>query len=126
MDVVKTYRLYRKMNQFPDLMGQMRSTFMEVLEARGIITRKALYERALEELKADGLAETETNQQEYVDALVDHFFANNLDSHEIKNYVNLMIFGLANYFMTLTSKLLRLAERRMLNSLFKFYLKVMI
>ena len=89
MDVVKTYRLYRKMNQFPDLMGQMRSTFMEVLEARGIITRKALYQRALEELKADGLAETETNQQEYVDALVDHYFANNLDPHEIENYVNL-------------------------------------
>jgi len=89
MDVIKTYRLYRKMNQYPELIGQIRSTFMEVLEQRGIITRQQLYEKALEELEAAGLPDTETNRQEYVEALTDHYFANNLSPNEIENYINL-------------------------------------
>jgi hypothetical protein len=89
MDVVKTYRLYRQINQYPELMGQMRSTFMEVLEDRGIITRKELYDKAVEELEAEGLADTESNRQEFMEALIDHYFANNLSPKEIENYVNL-------------------------------------
>ncbi len=89
MDVVKTYRLYRKINQYPELMGQMHSTFMEVLEERGIITRKELYQKAAEALRTDGLPDTETNRQEYVEALIDYYFANNLNPKEIDNYINL-------------------------------------
>jgi hypothetical protein len=77
------------MNQYPELMGQMHSTFMEVLEHRGIISRKQIYEQALNELKADGLPDTETNRQDYVEALIDHYFANNLSPNEIENYINL-------------------------------------
>jgi hypothetical protein len=89
MDAVKTYRLFRKMNQFPELLGEMRSTFMEVLEERGITTREKLYQQALAELKAAGLPDTETNRQEYLEALIDHQFANNLTPKEIDNYINL-------------------------------------
>ncbi len=89
MDAVKTYRLFRKMNQYPELIGQIRSTFMEVLEGRGIITRKELHRQALQELQGDGLPETETNRLEYVDALIDHYFANNFTPNEIENYINL-------------------------------------
>jgi hypothetical protein len=89
MDVVKTYRLYRRISEYPELVGEIRSTFMEVLEEKGIITRKDLYRKAAEELEADGLPDTETNRQEYVEALVDHHFANNLGQKEIENYVNL-------------------------------------
>ena len=89
MDAVKTYRLYQKINQYPDLIGQIRSTFIEVLEERGITTRQKLHDQALEELKAEGLPDTETNLQEYVEALIDHYFANNLSSNEIENYINL-------------------------------------
>jgi hypothetical protein len=77
------------MNQYPELIGEMRSTFMEVLEQRKIITRKELYQQALNELKADGIPDTEINRQEYVDALIDHYFANNLSPNEIENYINL-------------------------------------
>jgi hypothetical protein len=70
-------------------MGQMHSTFMEVLEERGIITRKELYQKAAEALRTDGLPDTETNRQEYVEALIDYYFANNLNPKEIDNYINL-------------------------------------
>ncbi len=89
MDAVRTYRLFQKINQYPDLMGQIRSTFVEVLESRGIITRERLYQEAQERLKEEGIPDTENNLQEYVEALIDHYFANNLSANEIENYINL-------------------------------------
>jgi len=89
MDLLKTYRLFRKMSQYPNLMGLMHNTFMEVLEQKGIITREKLYQRAVEELKADGLPDTEVNRLEYVEGLVDYYFANNFSPGEIENYINL-------------------------------------
>ena len=89
MDLLKTYRLFRKMSQYPNLMGLMHSTFMEVLEQKGIITREKLYQRAVEELKADGLPDTEVNRLEYVEGLVDYYVANNFSPSEIENYINL-------------------------------------
>lgn len=67
----------------------MRSIFMDVLEQKGIITREKLHQRAREELLADGLPDTEANRQEYVESLIDYYFANNLSSSEIDNYINL-------------------------------------
>ena len=89
MDILKTYRLFRQINQYPTLMGLMRSIFMDVLEQKGIITREKLYQRAQEELLADGLPDTESNRQEYVESLIDYYFANNLSPGEIENYINL-------------------------------------
>ena len=89
MDILRTYRLFRKMNQYPELMGRMRSIFLEVLEQRGMTTREKLRERALEELKADGFLDTEENRQEYEEGLIDYYFANHLSPGEIENYINL-------------------------------------
>jgi hypothetical protein len=89
MDILKTYRLFRKMNQYPNLMGLMYSIFMEVLEKRGIITRDKLYQQALEALKADGFPDTEINRQEYVEGLIGYYSASSLSDHEIENYINL-------------------------------------
>ncbi len=89
MDILKTYRLFRQMNQYPNLMGLMRSIFMDVLEQKGIITREKLHQRAQEELRADGLPDTEANRQEYVESLIDYYFANHLSPSEIENYINL-------------------------------------
>ncbi len=89
MDILKTYRLFRQINQYPTLIGLMRSIFMDVLEQKGIITREKLYQRAQEELLADGLPDTESNRQEYVESLIDYYFANNLSPGEIENYINL-------------------------------------
>lgn len=88
-DFIKTYRLYQKMNQYPNLIGLMRAIFVEVLEQRGIITREKLYRQAMEALRAEGLLETEENRQEYVDALTDYYFATHLSPGEIENYINL-------------------------------------
>jgi Pyruvate phosphate dikinase, AMP/ATP-binding domain len=89
MDILKTYRLFRQISKYPTLIGLMRSIFMDVLEQKGIITREKLHQRAREELLADGLPDTEANRQEYVESLIDYYFANNLSSSEIDNYINL-------------------------------------
>jgi hypothetical protein len=89
MDILKTYRLFRKMNQYPNLMGLMYSIFMEVLEKRGVITREKLYQQALEALKADGFPDTEINRQEYVEGLIGYHSASSLSDNEIENYINL-------------------------------------
>jgi len=89
MDILKTYRLFRQINQYPQLMGLMRSIFMDILEQKGIITREKLYQRAHEEVLADGLPDTEASRQEYVESLIDYYFANNLSPGEIENYINL-------------------------------------
>jgi hypothetical protein len=89
MDILKAYRLFRKMNQYPNLMGLMYSIFMEVLEKRGIITQEKLYQQALEALKEDGFPDTEINRQEYVEGLIGYYSASSLSDHEIENYINL-------------------------------------
>jgi hypothetical protein len=89
MDILKTYRLFRKMNQYPNLTGLMFSIFMEVLENRAIISREKLHEQALEALKGDGVTDTEINRQEYVEGLIAYYSAGSLTDHEIENYINL-------------------------------------
>ena len=89
MDIVKTYRLFRKMNQYPNLVGLMYSIFMDVLEKRGIITREKLHEQALEALRADEVPDTEINRQEYVEGLIGYYTASHLSDYEIENYINL-------------------------------------
>jgi hypothetical protein len=89
MDVLRTYRLFKKINQYPNLVGLIRSIFMDVLEQRGIITREKLYQQALEGLKADGLPDTEANRQDYLEALIDSYFVNHLKPNEIEDYINL-------------------------------------
>ena len=89
MDSVQVYRLFRKMNQYPNLVGLMRSIFLEVLEQRGLATRDRLYAQALEELKRDDVPDTETNRQEYIEALIDTCVAQSLSPGDIENYINL-------------------------------------
>jgi hypothetical protein len=88
-DIFKVYRLIRKKNQYPNLIGLMNQTFMEVLEQRGVITRENLYQKAVEQLKVDGLPDTEENRQDYMEALTDAYFANSFSPMEIESYINL-------------------------------------
>jgi hypothetical protein len=89
MDVLRTYRLFKKISQYPTLLGLIQSIFMDVLEQRGIITREKLYQRAVDELKADGLPDTEANRQDYIEALVDSYLVSHLKANEIEDYINL-------------------------------------
>ena len=58
MDTLQTYRLFRRMNQYPSLLGLMRSIFMDVLSQRGLVTRDQLYAQALKEMEKDNLPPT--------------------------------------------------------------------
>ena len=89
MDNLQIYRLFRRMNQYPNLLGLMRSIFVDVLSQRGLVTRDQLYAQALEEIKKDNLPTTETNRQEYIEALIDIHVAKNLSPGDIENYINL-------------------------------------
>ena len=89
MDILQVYRLFRKMNQYPNLLGLMRSIFMDVLGQRGLMTRDRVYVLALEEMKKDNVPDTETNRQEYIEALIDTCVAQLLSSADIENYINL-------------------------------------
>ncbi len=88
-DIFKIYRLIRKKNQYPHLMGLMDITFMEILELKGIISREILYQKAVEHLKSDGLPDTEENRQEYLEALTDAYFANSFSPADIESFINL-------------------------------------
>lgn len=89
MDVLKTYRFFRKKSQYPHLAGIITSTFMEILERRGIITREKLLQKVTDEISKDGVPDTEANRQEYQEALIDYYSATYLTPEEIENYVNL-------------------------------------
>ena len=51
MDLLQIYRLFRKMHQYPNLIGLMRSIFLDVLEQRGVVAREGLDAQALEEMR---------------------------------------------------------------------------
>jgi hypothetical protein len=89
MDLLRTYRLFKKINQYPQLTALIRSIFMDILEERGIVTREKLYQQALEELRADGFQDTEINRQEYIETLIDYHVAKYLKPNEIEDYINL-------------------------------------
>ena len=88
-EIFEVYRLLKKKNQFAHLGDLINATFLEVLEQRGIITQEQLYDQAVEELKREGIPDTEENRKEYVEALADYFFATRLSPGEIENYINL-------------------------------------
>jgi hypothetical protein len=89
MEIFKVYHLFKKKTHYPDLIPLINSIFMEVLEQRGVINREDLRQRAAEELKNDGLPDTEENHQDYVEALTDFYAARHLSEGEIENYINL-------------------------------------
>ncbi len=89
MDILRVYRLLRRMSQYPNLTGLMRSIFMDVLEQRGIVSRDRIAAQVLEEMQKDGVPVTEANRQEYLEALTDTYVAHSLTSSDIENYINL-------------------------------------
>jgi hypothetical protein len=89
MDIIKTYRLLRKMSQYPNLTDLMRRIFLDVLEQRGIVTRERISAQVLEEMQRDDAPATEASRQEYLEALIDNYVAHSLTASDIENYINL-------------------------------------
>jgi hypothetical protein len=91
-DLLRAYRLYQKMMRYPELIEEMRSIFLAVLQERGICDKAALLEEARQIPAANGAAGEPADQGDvdaYVDALVDLTFAKHLTEAETENYINL-------------------------------------
>jgi len=88
-DVFKVYHLLKRKNQFTHLGDLINATFLDVLEKRNIISQERLSELATEELRREGLPDTEENRKDYMTALADYFFATRLSPAEVESYINL-------------------------------------
>lgn len=89
MDLVSTYRMYRKMMQYPQLLDGMRDIFLCTLEKRGVVDPETLEKETLEWLEKKGVPASEETLREYKSALIDLYFANHFTEEEIENHINL-------------------------------------
>jgi len=88
-DLIRAYRLYRKMLRFPHLLGEIRNLFLSVLCKRSIICTDSIRQDAVKQLEANGEQVTEQAVQEVTDILTDIYFARHFTWEEIENYINL-------------------------------------
>jgi hypothetical protein len=89
MDLFKVYHLFKKKALYPGLIPLIDAVFMDVLEKKGIISREQIYDQAAEELRRDGLLDSDENLRTYVEALTDYHISKHLSYGEIENYINL-------------------------------------
>jgi len=87
---IKGYRLFKQIARFPDLLPQMRSTFLDVLVERGVLAREDLPGIVSRALAADGVPETDASRAEYTETVIDLMFASLLTPEEVENWVNLV------------------------------------
>ncbi|MDR1710029.1 MAG: PEP/pyruvate-binding domain-containing protein [Candidatus Accumulibacter sp.] len=85
---VKGYRLFQAIARYPDLLPQMRATFLDVLLERGAVSRESLEELVTARLAADGEADSPAGRNEYRDALIDLLFANAVSAEDAENWIN--------------------------------------
>ena len=89
MDLFKVYQLFKKKALYPGLISLIDAVFMDVLEQKGIISREQIYDQAAEELRKEGLLDSEENLRTYVEALTDYHISKHLSCGEVENYINL-------------------------------------
>ena len=87
---IKGYRLFRQIARWPELLPQMRSTFLDVLVERGVIAREALPGIVGRYMAADGAPDTDAVRAEYTDSIIDLLFASVLTPEDVENWVNLV------------------------------------
>jgi hypothetical protein len=88
--LARAYDLYRNISRFPDLLGEMRATFLDVLVERGLTDRSSVDRAVRERIAAEGLPDSEERRREIEAAFIDLLFADSLSGDEIGNYVNLV------------------------------------
>ncbi len=89
MDLVKTYRLFTKLMRYPNLLDSTREIFLSALMERNIITEERIREEALAAIRTSGQDPDEETLREYMDAIIDLYFANSFSKSEIENHINL-------------------------------------
>jgi hypothetical protein len=89
MDLLKAYRMYQHMMQYPKLLPEMRRVFRQALEAKGIKTQEELHREAEQYLRGSRDVWSEEEVHEVEDALTDLYFANHFKEEEIEAHINL-------------------------------------
>jgi len=89
LDLVKTYRIFTKLMQYPHLLDSTRKLFLSALTQRGIATEEEIEQAAMEKLRAEGRELHEENIREYVGVLIDLYFASFFKETGIENHINL-------------------------------------
>lgn len=89
MELVRAYRLYQRMMQYPKLLPEMRRVFKQALAERGIKTEQELRQEAEQYLNNSRETWSEEELREYEDALTDLYFSNNFTDEEAGAYINL-------------------------------------
>jgi hypothetical protein len=87
---IKGYRLFRQIARYPELLPQMRATFLDVLVERGVIARESFAGIVERYMAADGVPVTDASRAEYSDSIIDLLFASILTPEEVENRVNLV------------------------------------
>ncbi len=88
-DLIRAYRLYRKMIQFHHLLGEIRRLFVSTLCERGIVCTESIRHDAIRQLEALGEPVTEQAVGEFTDILTDIYFARHFTWEDIENHINL-------------------------------------
>jgi len=86
----KGHRLFKQIARFPDLLPQMRSTFLDVLVERSVLRREDLPGIVSRAMAADGVPETDASRADYTETVLDLMFASILTPEEVENWVNLV------------------------------------
>jgi hypothetical protein len=81
--------MYRKMLEFPHLIPDMRRIFVSVLAERGIKTDEEIVNEAKKRIAQETAHYSVEELQEYIDSLIDLYFAWHFDDEEIENHINL-------------------------------------
>lgn len=87
-NLVRTYRLYQSMMEYPHLVGEVRQLLLSALDKE----KAEELSRVLPEGHAtlsEGRSAFPANAKEYAAALADFFFAQYFNAEQIENYINL-------------------------------------
>ena len=81
--------MFQKVMRYPQLLDSMREIFLKALSQRKIVNTETLRKEAIAKLQAEGRDADEQNIKEYMDVLIDLYFANFFSEAEIENHINL-------------------------------------
>ncbi|MCP4672937.1 MAG: hypothetical protein GY857_16715, partial [Desulfobacula sp.] len=88
-DLIKAYRLLKRMMEYPKMVPQMRNVFLDALEKEGKTSREKIRQEALAILESSGTdTSDEAKIQEIVDILIDFRFSTSFSSEKIENHIN--------------------------------------
>jgi hypothetical protein len=89
LDLIKAYRIFSKLMQYPHLLDSTRKIFLSALTQRGIITEGEIEQKAFKKLRSEEQEPNEENVFEYKSILIDLYFASFFSDTEIENHINL-------------------------------------